>query len=603
MLLIQIIREKINVRIYNSKTAVINVISFFSLIVTLYSFGNIIYYYGFPKTTESIKVLELIIKICFVYYVLNYFIRFFYSFEPLKFLRTSWFEGMILLLVFIGGLSSFLYRIEPLYSVFDLLSIDHLIPYTHIIVQVLLLIIIMIELGKAGQYISSLKLGPASLLTLSFVVLILSGAGLLMMPEMTTQHHIRFIDALFTSTSASCVTGLVVVDTAVFFTLKGKIIIMLLIQLGGINIISFATFIVTFYRKASGIKHLSLIKDLTSAGSMTESKNILRKIIFYSFIIEGVGCILLFFLWNDQIVFSGNPERFFYSLFHSISAFNNAGFSLFTNNLYELTVRHSYWIHIVIAVLIFLGGLGFIAMQDIIGLNQLRSRFKYPWKKLQVGTKIALYTSFALIVLGALFFYFLEINNTLKEQSIAGSIVTSFFQSVSARTAGYNTIDFSVVSQPTLIIFIFLMFIGASPGSTGGGIKTTTFAILFKSAIATIRGKRNIELYKRNISFDLVNKAYFIVLFSFSLIMVSSFMLSITDGNFTFLQLLFDEVSAFGTVGLSTGITPFLSDAGKYILIATMFIGRIGPLTLALSLSKKVLTTKYKYPNASLMIG
>ena len=184
-----------------------------------------------------------------------------------------------------------------------------------------------------------------------------------------------------------------------------------------------------------------------------------------------------------------------------------------------------------------------------------------------------------------------------------GQITSSIFQSVTTRTAGFNSVDFAQLGQPILFIMIILMFIGASPGSTGGGIKTTTFAMLFKSAMATLRGKKNVEMFKHTISFDLIDRAYSVFLFAITLVIISTFLLSITEPGIPFIKLLFEEVSAFGTVGLSTGITPFLTDASKYILILSMFIGRVGPLTLALSLTRSRSHANYKYSNANILIG
>jgi Trk-type K+ transport system membrane component len=256
-----------------------------------------------------------------------------------------------------------------------------------------------------------------------------------------------------------------------------------------------------------------------------------------------------------------------------------------------------------VATLIFLGGIGFLAMQDMFSLKNIRDRWANPWKKLTVHTRIVLYTSILLIITGGFLFFILERNNSLKDLSVFGTVVTCIFQAVTPRTAGFNTVDFTALFTPTIIVLMFLMFVGASPGSTGGGIKTTTFAVMAKSAIATITGRKNLEFFKQSIKEEVVGRAYAIVLFSISLIGISSFFLSISDPAFAFEKILFEEISAFGTVGLSTGITPLLSDMGKTILVLSMFIGRIGTLTLALTISRKALYTKYKYASANLLIG
>ncbi|MFA5972663.1 MAG: potassium transporter TrkG [Lentimicrobiaceae bacterium] len=474
--------------------------------------------------------------------------------------------------------------------------------YYNLFVQFYFFLIIVVELGKAGRFIDYIHIGPSGLLALSFIFIIISGTGLLLLPEMTVS-GIRPIDALFTSTSACCVTGLVVVDTATCFTLKGKSIIMLLIQVGGLNIISFATLFATFYRNSTGVRMQSLIKDMVSTDKLSNTRLLLRKIFLYSIYIEISGALLLFITWPNELIFKGIGEKIYFSVFHAVSAFNNAGFGLFTDNLYEITVRHAYNLQLVISALIFLGGIGFIVLEDMFGLRNIRERRKFKWKRLQAHSRIALYTSVILIVSGAVIFYLVEYNNSFTGYGIYGSIVSSIFQSVTCRTAGFNTFDFTHLGQPVLIFIMFLMFVGASPGSTGGGIKTTTFSVIIRSAISTIKGRKNVEIVKHTISNATISKAYSIALFSISLIFISTFVLSITEADKNFLSLLFEEISAFGTVGLSTGITSSLSFAGKSIIILTMYIGRIGTLTLALAITKRIVYSKYRYSEINVLVG
>jgi len=253
--------------------------------------------------------------------------------------------------------------------------------------------------------------------------------------------------------------------------------------------------------------------------------------------------------------------------------------------------------------LIFLGGIGFIVLEDVFALRNIRERRRVKWKRLQVHSRIALYTSGILVFSGAVVFYLVEYNNTISGYGIYGSIVSSIFQSVTCRTAGYNTVDFTQLGQPILIFMMFLMFVGASPGSTGGGIKTTTFSVILRSAISTIKGRKDVEIVKHTISRDTISRAYSIALFSISLIFISTFILAITEPDKSFLDLLFEEISAFGTVGLSTGITSSLSFAGKSIIILTMYIGRIGTLTLALAITKRIVYTKYRYSEINVIVG
>ncbi len=596
------IREFLNLRIYASRTPVLIILRIISIIVSFTAMGSILYYYGFPKTYESVYYCQLIIRISFFYYILRYFLRVFYEFQPIQFIKQNIFEAFLMIVLLVSGVAVEFFGYDFFSQNLDSAGVHAFSPFSVLIIQGYFFVILIIDMAKASQRLGLLNLSPATLLSFSFIILIVIGAGLLMLPEMTTAQFIRPIDALFTSCSASCVTGLIVVDTAVFFTIKGKIIIMLLIQLGGLNIITFATYFTTFYR-STGLKYQSLLKDILSSDKITENRQLLWDIMLFSFIMEGIGTATLFFQWGDAVNFSSTKEQFFYSLFHTVSAFNNAGFSLFTNNLYEEAVRHSYYIHITIAFLIFFGGLGFSVMHDVFSPKSIIQRVKFSWKRLKVNTKLSLSTSLILVFVGAAFFYILEYNNNVDNSSVLGSITSSIFQSVTTRTAGFNTVDFTRLGQPILIIMIMLMFIGASPGSTGGGIKTTTFALLFKSAISTLRGKKNVELYKHTISFDLIDRAYSVFLFAIVVVLISAFMLTITEPDLPFIKLLFEEVSAFATVGLSTGITFGLSDAGKIIIICSMFIGRVGPLTLAMSLVRRRATNKYRYSNANVLIG
>ncbi|MBN2615757.1 MAG: hypothetical protein JXR71_08700 [Bacteroidales bacterium] len=592
------VREKINIRIFNSKSWVLLIFKTLSAFVFLMVIASGIYYYGFPKTPESLLLNERAIELSLAFFSLRFLVYMFYDFHPAELLKKNWIEASVLSFFILYILfPSFFNHILFKWAFNDLVENHSLLLF-----QLYFISIFIMELGKSGPKFSALNMKPATMLILSFIILIGIGTGLLMLPEMTTGGHFDFLDALFTSTSASCVTGLIVVNTATFFTLKGQFIIMMLIQLGGINIISFATFFATFSRSSGSIKYQSMIKDVLSADRLADTKHLLRSIVEYSLLSEAIGTILIFFSWGNTH-FDSWQSKLFNSAFHAISAFNNAGFSTFSNNLYEQSLRHLFGLQIVVIVLVFFGGFGFMAMDDAFSLRRIRERIKTPWKKITVSTRITLYMSLALITFGAIVFYFLERNTLLAGEGVFQTIVTSVFQSVTTRTAGFNTVDIGKVAPPVLIFFMFLMFVGAGSGSTGGGIKVSTFAVIVKSAIATIKGHKNVVLFKRTVPFSVIDKAYSIALFSIFVIFVSTFFLSITEPNTPLMKLLFEEFSAFGTVGLSTGITSTLSEAGKVIIITSMFIGRIGSLTLAMALSSRAFSTSYRYAESSVMVG
>ena len=601
---VQSIREKINLALYDSKEGVISLFKVGSFLVASLILSLLIYQFGFnPNLTVKAWIL-IAIKASFVFYIVKYLTNLLYSYKPTRFIKDSWFEGLLLLLILINGTTYLISHESLLNWLGRQLEFYQLENFYILFLQSYFFILVGIELGKASTHLTLLKMSPPKMLISSFIFLILIGTGLLMMPEMTSQiEYMPFFDALFTSISASCVTGLIVVDTATYFTQKGHTVLMLLIQLGGLNIISFATLLALFSKKGIGIKHQTILQDNFSSESLLSGKGLLGKIFLFSFFMEFIGMIALYFTWNPGTNAPLLEDQFFFSLFHSVSAFNNAGFSLFSNGLQNHMVQNAYSMHLILAGLIFFGAVGFPVIDDVFNINRIKKSFKSSLYKLKLSTRISLYTTFALLLFGTLMFYFLEQQNTLNGMTIQGQLITSFFQSITARTAGFNTVDFSLIGTPMLLIFIFLMFIGASPGSTGGGIKTSTFTLIIYSALNTIRGKKRIEIEKRTISPELLHKAFSIFLFATSTIFIAIFILSISDGEKGILPIAFEVVSAFSTVGLSAGITANLSFTGKVVIMVCMFVGRIGTLTLAFALSSKMKSHNYKYPKAHLSVG
>jgi len=601
---IETFREKVNLKIFASKEVVLLIFRIQSSLVAVMAIALLIYTIGFPQNDESRYIEIFFMKFLFGFYILNYAVRFLYTFEPAKFLKSTWLELSLVTLLVLEATSTLIFQAPIVKSILYASGYGGLISVYHLLLQFILLILLVIDLAKASTLLDLINLKASIMFILSFMILILGGAFLLMLPEMTTDHHgADWMTAIFTATSASCVTGLAVADTPLYFSFKGQLVILVMIQLGGLNIITFATFFASLYAKGTGIKHHSMMQDFFSSGSIFDAKTLLRQIIFLTVLIETIGTIVVYMLWDPAIEFHSTAQKIYYSIFHAVSAFNNAGFSLFTNNMYDNAVKHSYMLHLTIAGLIFFGSLGFSTIRDVFGIHAMRERMRLPWKKFQLSSQISLYSSLILVAFGAIIFYLIEKDSVLTGQSDFEAAITSIFQSVTCRTAGFNSVDMSLLATPTLILMVFLMFVGASSGSTGGGIKTSTFTLIIVSAIATLRGKRNLELFRHNIAWDLLNKAFSIFIFSASMIFIATFCLSILEPDTDILALLFEEVSAFGTVGLSTGITAGLSEPSKYIIIASMFVGRIGTLTLGFALSKKVLSVAYRYPDAHFMVG
>lgn len=583
----------------------LNILRFLRVTVGLLAFVLFIIYYGYNlKPGEEYLILRINNSI-FGFYIFSYVIRLLFSTSTLEYLKATWFEASLLLIVIYDALSLYLFNLPLLSNVFQYFEVKNEEFWHVFFIQVYLLLLVTIEFTKFSTILGSISLKPATTFIISFIILSFGGAGLLLLPEMTKEGtNLSVIDAIFTAISASCVTGLIVVDTATDFTQKGQLVIMFLIQLGGIGILTFATFFANFLKKGVGIKHQSVVKDFLSEDSLFDAKSLLKQIIILTIVIEAVGILFIYVLWDISVPFYDNPgERFYFSAFHAISAFCNAGFSLFTNGLYQDYVREAYLLHIIVAMLIICGSLGFPTLRDLFNLNNMRLRMKNPWRKWKLSTQVAIWGSAILVSFGTFVFFFTEQNATLVGKTGTEQIIISFFQSVTTRTAGFNTVDIAALATPTVVLFIFLMFIGASSGSTGGGIKTSTFFVIITAVFATIRGKKQLEISGRAISYDLLNKAFVVFIFSSTFILVALFFLTIFEPEMTILDLAFEQVSAFCTVGLSRGITADLSTPSKIILILSMFVGRVGTLTLAFSLASPVETNNYKYPKAHMLVG
>lgn len=592
-------KTRYKMHISDNSDRVAKILQRFSLVISLITLIAICYYHGFYLSKESTFNIHLLIFCSLVFYIIKYFISAIYSIRWEQYIKETLFEAILLGVFIISFLIIALFRFQV-----GFISNPQFGSSFVIVIQLYFLIISSLELSKASGFLSTFNLSPPGMMVLSFLALIFFGTLLLLMPRMTT-NGITFIDALFTSTSACCVTGLSVINTGTDFTMRGQVIIMILIQIGGLSILSFASFFASFFSKSQvSLKQKYFAKDFLSANKTSETSVMIRQIIASTFIIEATGVGLLFLNWKTTGLFATDGEAFYYSLFHTISAYNNSGFSLWNANLMDQAVVHSYFPQIIIMILIFLGGIGFFVLSDFFGKEAILARKKFKWKTLMPSTKIVLITSFFIIALGTLSYFILEYNHSLADKnSIPEKIVSSLFQTISARTAGFNVVNMSQITVPALIITMLIMFIGASPGSTAGGIKTTTAFVLFKSVVATIRGTKHLEFQKKTIPFELVDKSYSITIMSALIIAISVFALSIVEPNINFINLLFETISAFATCGLSTGITFDLSDAAKIILVLDMFIGRLGTLTLAFALSKRIKESQHIYPSTYFMVG
>ncbi len=518
-----------------------------------------------------------------------------------KVFLTNTLLGILIVVIFISRLIFGETTIfKPLIHHFTLF---HFLSFTLFILEVSRL-----KLEKAIGY-----LNPAQLFMASFGFIILAGTFMLMMPGSTTE-AISFTDAFFTSTSAVCVTGLTVVDTATRYTALGKLIIMGLIQVGGIGVVTITSFFGFFFKETSSFREQMLLRDYLSEDSLSGILKTLVKVILITFTIELIGAVFIFYaIWSkSQISFFDDLKI---SIFHAVSAFCNAGFSTFTDNLYDSSVRNNFFLHYVISILVILGGIGYPVFLNLYSYAKaqaqwLREYFKYrkPYVHrvgmITFNTKIVVGTTLLLLILGTLAFYFFEYNATQKDAGSTGArLAMSWFLSVTPRTAGFNTINMEQLALPTILILMFLMWVGASPVSTGGGVKTSTFTIALLNVIRIMKGKNHIEILKREIHEFSVNKAFTIIIMSLACIGVGTFLIVLSDGHLGLLKIVFECFSAFGTVGLSLNLTPFLSDASKWVLILLMFFGRMGIMTLLLALTRQAAkSAPYRYPKENLII-
>ena len=446
------------------------------------------------------------------------------------------------------------------------------------------------------MFLKNKSFSPYMTILLSFMVVTILGGILLSLPiSMRYGKSVKLIDGFFIATSAICVTGLSSIDIGSVYNIFGQMVILVLIQLGGLGVITFTSVIIIMISKKIGYYTKKIVQEDINIDTTFKIEEYVKKVILSVIVIEFIGTVILFFEFIKKF---GFLKAVYYSFFHSVSAFCNAGFSLFSDNLYGF--KNSFIINMTIPLLIFLGGIGFSTI-----LNCYNVLLKKE-KRLTSTTKLSIKISIFLVIIGMVAMFILEYSNksTIGNLSFGQKLEASFFQSVTTRTAGFNTISILGLKRSTSLLFVILMFIGASPGSTGGGIKTTTIGLIILGTLATLKNKDTIEYDKRSVSWRIYSKAITVLFISLIYTTICVFLLILFERNKNLLDLVFEVFSAFGTVGLSRNLTPSLADISKFILIVTMFVGRVGPLTIALALSKSNLKKgRYTYPQENILIG
>jgi trk system potassium uptake protein len=488
--------------------------------------------------------------------------------------------------------------------------LDIVRPYYKYIITPFFLVFIGIEFARNATSYYSRNLNPAMLFVLAFFFMIMLGTGLLLLPN-ATHEKISFIDALFTSASAVCITGLVVVDTPSTFTSFGHGIMMLLMQLGGLGIMTFAGFIGHMFSGSQTFQQQMMLKEFVSGDRVSEVVKTVYKIVFITFLVEILGAAGIFFSTMD-LPFESMGDHLFFSVFHTISAFCNAGFMTVEDGLYNEALRFNYPLHLIIAFLFLFGGIGFpivlnfyssikLFLVNSIYLVFRKRRFHHIPNIISVNSKIMLVSTAVISLMSMLLIYVLEYNGALAEHGFWGKWVEAFFAASTPRSAGFNTVNMAAISFPTVMLYLLLMWIGASPGGTGGGIRTTTFSIATLNFWSIARGKDKIIVFQREIPQSSVRRAFAIITLSLIFMGFGTFLIYSFDGHLSLVNVAFDVFSAYNTCGLSLGATGELSDKSKFVLTMCMFIGRVGGLTMLSAFLYKTHFQNVRYPTEDII--
>jgi len=565
----------------------------------VWSVGSLVIEYGFGGSPASRLPLYHYLDIAFLTSLAGYI-----------FVYTAFGQGRWLsrnMLIFILGFCGVLGVVATSGAVFAVWAA---------VVKFCVALVLLVR--ATASLILRFKMTTPLVVVASFVLIITVGWILLMLPAASSQQHpVSPVNALFTATSATCVTGLIVLDTGSDFSLFGQIVILTLIQIGGLGLMTFVAFFALTVGTGLSLREQFIMQEALSLGGLSRLKEMLRFIVVSTFAIEAVGALLIFLSFPFPSDWSLSYKVYF-SVFHAISAFCNAGFSLLSDSI--TCARASLPINAIFVALILIGGFGFAVNYRIwLHIKRLLGAKTRAGMLFRLHSRLVLITSAVLVASGALLIYLFERSNSFLTYSGGEAALASVFQSVSARTAGFNTADIGSMSLPTLCLIMALMFIGASPGSTGGGIKTTTFAMFILLIMSRLRNRADVELMRRRIPQHLIETTLIIILVAAALVVLCTLLLSFFGLDPQALRqhpevmrkfatkplacFAFEVVSAFATVGYSTGITPLLSTGAKIVLSICMLVGRIGPFTMLLALSKQRPKTRYSYPSEGIMVG
>ena len=578
------IQNRINY-IIGKITPLFGVIAFISLLLK----------YGFHLSEGMIVNLLILDEIIAAFFVITLLIKFFISDTKWQYVKQYPFEFGLLILFIISIVFEEIVSVEEPHVLIRRATTHSFIKLYFVIIQVYIVINGIITLAKTREKWLFFSLNPARILMSSYVFVIVAGMIMLKLPK-ATYSGISWIDAFFTSTSAVCITGLSTVNISRIFTAEGQLVIMLLIQLGGLGIITLTSFIALFIQQGFRLRDQIIVQEILDSENLSSLSSILKAIVSITFVSELIGAIGLYFSWKNLGL--SEFDRVFSAVFHSISAYCNAGFSIFTNGFETAGYQFNSISLITIMLLIVFGGLGFYTYSDILHIGEIKMIRK---KGLTLQSKIILIGTATLILIGAGLIWATQYGQW-KGLPVGEQVLKSFFLSITSRTAGFSVVHIGSLAIPTLMIVILLMYIGGAPNSTSGGIKITTMATLVATVRTFVRGKTRVELGWNTIPMRTVRRAFIVFAVSIFLIFIVLFVLSWTEDQ-TFFDLLFEIISAFGTVGLSRGITPDLTVTGKILIAFVMFAGRIGLFSFAVAMSEGRDDSSYTFPETNLMVG
>ncbi|MCR4560726.1 MAG: hypothetical protein K5685_11665 [Bacteroidales bacterium] len=590
--------------------AIIDNVLFYTAIVI---FFVAVYEIGFLGDDVDTHVLHK------AYYAYLFFYFVFFSVKMPSFLKNRG-KTIYMTIIKVLMLIMMVFYLFNVNFVFD--SVDyHGIVYRFLtspnLVYLIIFAVFFIEVSKTTFKVLVAKIKPQALFALSFFVLVFIGAGFLKLPN-AAYEKIPFTDCLFMATSAISITGLQCVDSAESFTLLGQIILLVLLQIGGLGVMTFTCFIAYFFKDTSSFKADAMLGNMVGTQGMGSALKMVLTIVIYTFTIEIFGAVAIYFSVADDGIFKSFTEELKFSVYNSISAFCNAGFTTIPGSMTDKAIFHNYYLKVVIATLAILGGVGFpvlINLQNflyhkLVNIKRVivdRKRYIYEPRLINVNTKLAAIVSTSMFCFGTLTFLFFEWDNTLTaHEGFWKKFIDSFYYAVMPRSAGFNDVSISAMRLPTVMLLIFQMWVGASPISTGGGIKTTTFGVAFLVITGILRGKDRIEIFRRKIANSTVRTAFAVIMVSLIFLFSGSFLIAIFEEHnekVTFISIVFESVSAYCTCGLSMGITDVLSTSSKLVLTFLMYVGRVGALTLVAAFFTPVKSQNYMYPKEQVYIG